>query len=84
MPRPGAIWGFMYAEGKAVPRDYVYASMWFNIFALSSQKLHDFISRDNFAERMTASQIEKAKRLTRTIRKCIQKNYRGGAKTLFT
>ena len=65
--------GFMYAFGDAVVKDYVYADMWGNIASMNGNDLGALL-RDDFAEKMTSSQIEEAQRLAR---ECVKKNYKG-------
>ena len=65
--------GVMYAFGNGVIKDYVYAHMWGNIASMNGNDLGALL-RDDFAEKMTSSQIEEAQRLTR---ECIKKNYKG-------
>ena len=55
----------MYAQGRGVPQNYVYARMWLNIVGSEYE---------SFNEEMTPSQIEKAKELARA---CIRKQYKG-------
>ena len=65
--------GEMYANGKGVIQDNVYAHMWWNIAASSGDK--DAVkNRDIVAKRMTPSQIEKAQKLAR---ECVRKKYKG-------
>ena len=65
--------GVMYAFGNGVIKDYVYAHMWGNIASMNGNDLGALL-RDDFAEKMTSSQIEKAQRLAR---ECVKKNYKG-------
>ena len=65
--------GVMYAFGNGVIKDYVYAHMWGNIASMNGNDLGALL-RDDFAEKMTSSQIEEAQRLAR---ECIKKNYMG-------
>ena len=63
----------MYAFGKGVPKDYVYAHMWGNI-AVSiggkgKGKVRDFVEK-----KMTPAQIAEAQKLAR---ECVAKNYKG-------
>jgi hypothetical protein len=62
----------MYAFGRGVLKDYVYAHMWGNI-AVSiggkdKGKVRDFVEK-----KMTPSQLEKAQDLAR---KCVRKKYK--------
>ena len=65
--------GAMYAFGKGVIKDYVYAHMWGNIASMNGNDLGALL-RDDFAEKMTSSQIEESQLLAR---ECIKKNYKG-------
>ena len=65
--------GLMYAEGLGVSKDYVRAHMWYNIAASNGEEL-TLENRDNLAEKMIPSQIEKAQDLAR---ECIAKDYKG-------
>ena len=65
--------GVMYAFGNGVIKDYVYAHMWGNIASMNGNDLGALL-RDDFAEKMTSSQIEEAQLLAR---ECIKKNYKG-------
>ena len=65
--------GAMYAFGKGVLKDYVYAHMWANI-AVSiggeeKGKVRDFVEK-----KMTPSQLETAQNLAR---ECVRKKYKG-------
>ena len=65
--------GVMYATGKGVKQDNIYAHMWWNIAA--SQENKDAIkNRFIVALKMTPSQLEKAKELAQ---ECVKKNYKG-------
>ena len=65
--------GVMYAFGNGIIKDYVYAHMWGNIASMNGNELGALL-RDDFAEKMTSSQIEEAQRLAR---ECVKKNYKG-------
>ena len=65
--------GVMYAFGRAVIQDNVYAHMWWNI-ASSKNDTASGLFRDQLASIMTASQLEKAQGLAR---ECVKKNYKG-------
>ena len=65
--------GVMYAFGNGIIKDYVYAHMWGNIASMNGNDLGALL-RDDFAEKMTSSQIEEAQRLAR---ECVKKNYKG-------
>ena len=52
---------------------YVYAHTWGNIASMNGNDLGALL-RDDFAEKMTSSQIEEAQRLAR---ECVKKNYKG-------
>jgi hypothetical protein len=64
--------GFLYADGKGVPKDLVLAYMWLNLAAASAPQ-NDFVSmandiakqRDALASTMTREQIAEAQRLSR-------------------
>ena len=63
----------MYAFGKGVIKDYVYAHMWGNIGSMNGNDKGALL-RDEFAKKMTSSEIEEAQRLAR---ECVKKNYKG-------
>ena len=65
--------GFMYANGKGVPQDYIRAHMWWNLAASSGNK-DAVLGRDAVSKRMTSSQLEKAQDLAR---ECVRKKYKG-------
>jgi len=65
--------GAMYAFGKGVLKDYVYAHMWGNIAATNGNKLGAKL-RDDFEKKMTSAQIADAQKLAR---ECVRKNYKG-------
>ena len=65
--------GVLYAFGNGIIKDYVYAHMWGNIASMNGNDLGALL-RDDFAEKMTSSQIEEAQRLAR---ECVKKNYKG-------
>ena len=65
--------GAMYAFGKGVIKDYVYAHMWGNIASMNGNDKGASV-RGHVAEKMTSSQIEEAQRLAR---ECVKKNYKG-------
>ena len=65
--------GVMYAFGFGVLKDYVYAHMWGSIGSMNGNDKGALL-RDEFAEKMTSSQIEEAQRLAR---ECVKKNYKG-------
>jgi hypothetical protein len=64
--------GFLYAQGKGVPKDLVLAYMWFNLAAASAPE-NDLIhmggdiakQRDVVAGMMTREQVAEAQRLSR-------------------
>ena len=65
--------GFMYHTGEGVPKDNVYAHMWWNIAASSGEK--DVVTnRDIIAKRMTPAQIVEAQKLAG---ECVKKKYNG-------
>jgi TPR repeat protein len=65
--------GVMYAFGKGVLKDYVYAHMWGNIAATNgnkkSVKFRDFVEK-----KMTPADISTAQKLAR---ECVRKKYKG-------
>ena len=65
--------GVMYANGQGVLQDYVYARMWGQIAAVNGYKNGGKL-RDEVSKKMTAAQIEKAKKLTS---ECVAKKYKG-------
>jgi TPR repeat protein len=68
-----AMMGLMYETGRGVIQDIVQAYMWFNIAASSGDK-EAAEECDALANRMTSSQLERAKKLSR---ECVRKKYRG-------
>ena len=64
--------GWMYAQGKGVPKDYVYAHMWANI-AASSGNINAVALLNRIEIEMTLSQITEAQKLAR---ECIRKEYK--------
>jgi TPR repeat protein len=67
----GLAW--MYYKGLGVPQDNVYAYMWDDIAASNGNEDGGY-GRDMVAEKMTATQIEKAQGLAR---ECVVKKYKG-------
>ena len=65
--------GAMYAFGRGVLKDYVYAHMWGNIAATNGNKLGAKL-RDDFEKKMTPADISTAQKLAR---KCVRKKYKG-------
>ena len=65
--------GVMYALGKGVIKDFVYAHMWGNLGASNGNENGGKL-REIVANRMTPSQLQKAKRLAR---ECVRKKYKG-------
>jgi hypothetical protein len=61
--------GFLYADGKGVPKDSVLAYMWLNLSAASAPQNNLFSDiakqRDVLASTMTREQIAEAQRLSR-------------------
>jgi TPR repeat protein len=56
--------GSMYADGKGVPKDDVLAYMWANLSSVhGGEKTREL--RDLLEKRMSGTQIEEAKRLSR-------------------
>jgi len=65
--------GVMYDNGYGVKRDYVLAYMWFDV-AASQGDQESTRNRDDVAKRMSAAQINQAKKLSS---ECISKKYQG-------
>ena len=63
----------MYAAGRGVPQDYVYAHMWGNIAVFIGGKDKGKV-RDFVAKKMTPADISAAQKLAR---ECVEKNYKG-------
>ena len=63
----------MYAFGKGVPKDYVYAHMWGNLAAANGNELGGML-RDDYEKKMTPADISAAKKFSR---KCVRKKYKG-------
>ena len=63
----------MYAFGKGVPKDYIYAHMWGNLAAANGDGLGGML-RDDYERKMTPADISTAKKLAR---ECVRKNYKG-------
>lgn len=57
--------GKMYAEGRGVPQDFVLAYKWLNIAASGEWSFDAKRERDQLAEKMTASQVAEAQRMSR-------------------
>ena len=56
--------GILYEAGRGVPQDYVLAYMWYNLAGSQGDK--DWKKEENkLANKMTPSQIEKAKEMAR-------------------
>ena len=64
--------GQMHQNGEGVPQDLIRAHMWFQIAALAGVKYANE-ARDILLERLSISDIEKAKNL---VRECIRKKYK--------
>jgi TPR repeat protein len=63
----------MYEKGQGVPKDNVYAHMWWDITASSGDK--DAVSgRDAISKRINSTDIPTAQKLAR---ECIRKKYKG-------
>ena len=62
----------MYAYGKGVPKDYVYAHMWGNLAAANGDGLAGML-RDDYEREMAPADISAAKKLAR---ECVRKNYK--------
>ena len=56
--------GYMYGNGWGVRQDYVYAYMWFNLAAANGKKNSQKM-KDILAKKMTPSQIERARQMSR-------------------
>jgi len=65
--------GVMYANGRGVLQDNVYAHMWWNIAATSGDK-NASKNRDIVAKEMSSSDMSEAQKLAR---QCVKKKYRG-------
>ena len=63
----------MYAFGKGVPKDYVYAHMWGNLAAANGNELGGML-RDDYERKMTPADISAAKKLSG---ECVRKKYKG-------
>ena len=65
--------GWMYEKGQGVPKDNVYAHMWWDIAASSGDK--DAVSgRDAISKRMNSTDISTAQKLAR---ECVRNKYKG-------
>ena len=65
--------GWMYEKGQGVPKDNVYAHMWWDIAGSSGDK--DAVSgRDAISKRMNSTDISTAQKLAR---ECLRKKYKG-------
>ena len=63
--------GLRYANGVGVPQDYIQANKWVNLATSRStgEVMDNYrLLRDKLAEKMTASQVAKARRLAREWR----------------
>ena len=58
--------GFMYGTGRGVPQDFIKAYAWYNVASASGEDTARQ-NRDAVATRMSASQIEKAQKLSAEI-----------------
>ena len=63
----------MYAFGKGVPKDYVYAHMWGNLAAANGNELGGML-RDDYESKMTPLDTSAAKKLSG---ECVRKKYKG-------
>ena len=63
----------MYCDGEGVPKNNVYAYMWFNIAASQGDKL-SVKNRDSLEKSMTRSQILEAQDLAS---ECVEKKFKG-------
>ncbi len=59
--------GLSYAKGIGVPQDYVRSHLWLSLAAAQGKESYRK-SRDKLAERMTAAQMDEARRLAREWR----------------
>ena len=64
--------GGMYADGRGVLEDDVYAYMWWNLAAAQGHK-NSSKNKNILSKKMTSSQIEEAQRLSR---ECMKKDYK--------
>ena len=65
--------GVSYEHGRGVAQDYVLSHMWYNI-ATSNDSEKAPKNRDDIAEKMTSTQIDKAQDLAR---ECLARDYKG-------
>tara|TARA_E500000331_G_scaffold66231_1_gene60945 strand:+ start:2844 stop:3101 length:258 start_codon:yes stop_codon:yes gene_type:complete len=65
--------GSMYALGRGVIKDWVYAHMWGNLGASNGSEQGAKV-RETAAKNMTPSQLKKAQDLSR---ECVRKKYKG-------
>ena len=65
--------GMMYAAGRGVPQNYVYAHMWANIASSNGNETGGKLG-DSTAEKMSPAEIFAAQKL---VRECVEKNYKG-------
>ena len=63
----------MYAFGKGVPKDYVYAHMWGILAAANGNELGGIL-RDDYERKMTPADISAAKKISG---ECVRKKYKG-------
>jgi len=68
--------GTMYSNGEGIPKNGVYAYMWYNVAASAGDELGELaaVARDRIAKEMTPSQIERAQDLAS---ECVEKKYKG-------
>ena len=62
----------MYAFGSGLSQSYIYAHMWGAISASNGNELGGKL-RDDFAKKMSPSQVAAAQKLAR---ECVKKNYK--------
>lgn len=65
--------GFMYGTGRGVPQDFIQAYAWYNVASASGEDAARH-NRDAVAARMSASQIEKAQKLSGDLFEQINKS----------
>jgi len=63
----------MYAFGKGVLQNYVYAHMWGNVAAMNGTEMGAKL-RDDCTKRMTPADISTAQKIAR---ECVRKKYKG-------
>ena len=68
--------GTMYSNGEGIPKNGVYAYMWYNVAASAGAELGELaaVARDRIAKEMPPSQIERAQDLAR---ECMENKFKG-------